>query len=37
MDHSAFVYLMNPQGKFEAVFSDQNSVEKIVGKIREYL
>jgi protein SCO1 len=34
MDHSAFVYLMDPQGGYAAHFSPQEPVEAMVGKIR---
>lgn len=37
MDHSAFLYLMNPKGQYQAHFSHNDSVEKIAKRIRGYL
>lgn len=37
MDHSAFLYLMNPEGRFETAFGFQDGVKKIVSGIRKYL
>ena len=34
MDHSAFIYLMDPQGGYAAHFSPQEPVEAMVEKIR---
>ena len=34
MDHSAFIYLMDPAGHYAAHFSPQEPVEEMVGKIR---
>jgi protein SCO1 len=34
MDHSAFIYLMDPQGGYAAHFSPQEPAEGMVGKIR---
>lgn len=37
MDHSGFIYLINPKGEFEMNFSHRASVEKISKTIRELL
>jgi protein SCO1/2 len=37
MDHSAFVYLIDPQGEYAAHFLAQIPVEDLVGKLRERL
>ena len=34
MDHSTFIYLMDPQGDYAAYFSAQEPVERMVEKIR---
>lgn len=34
MDHSAYLYLMNPEGEFETVFSHDDKAEDIAAKIR---
>jgi protein SCO1/2 len=34
MDHSAFIYLMNPNGEYAAHFSPQEPIEGMVEKIR---
>mgnify|MGYP000851892897 CR=1 FL=1 len=37
MDHSAFLYFMNPKGQYQAHFSHHDGVEKIAKRIRGYL
>ena len=37
MEHSAYMYLMNPDGEFEAVFRYEDSVDEITNGIRKYL
>ncbi len=37
MDHSAFIYLMDPEGRYLTVFSHDDPVDKIVAGIRRYL
>jgi protein SCO1/2 len=37
MDHSAFIYLVDPQGRFVQPFSHQGSVEEILAALREHL
>jgi len=36
MDHSAFIYLMDPKGRYLAAFSHDDAVDKIVAGIRRY-
>ena len=36
-DHSAYIYLLDDQGKFLTVFTVNSSTDTIVGKIKEYL
>ncbi len=35
MDHSAFVYVMNPQGKFSAILSPENTADEIQAKLQK--
>jgi protein SCO1 len=37
LDHSAFVYLMNPQGKFVQVFGGATSEDKIAGQLKQLI
>jgi protein SCO1/2 len=37
MDHSAFLYLMDPDGDYAAHFSHQDDIAKIAGGIRDFL
>jgi protein SCO1/2 len=37
MDHSAFIYLVDPQGRFVQPFSHQANVDETVAVLREYL
>ena len=37
MDHTAFLYLMSPEGEFETVFGFREEVDGIVSAIRRYL
>jgi protein SCO1/2 len=37
MDHSAFLYLMDPDGDYAAHFSHQDDVAEIAGGIRDFL
>lgn len=37
MDHSAFIYLVDPQGRFVQPFSHQGSVDEIVAALRAHL
>ena len=37
MNHSSFVYLMGPTGKFLTVFSDDTDSDKMAAEIRRYI
>ena len=37
MDHSAFIYLMDPKGQYAAHFSSQTSMPEMTGEIRRIL
>jgi len=37
MDHSAYLYLMDPQGVYAHVFSPTDSAEEIAASIREFM
>jgi protein SCO1/2 len=37
MNHSSFVYLMDPNGKFLTVFSSDDAADKIAASIRQYM
>lgn len=37
MDHSGYLYLMNPRGQFELVFSHESKVVDIVAKLRRLI
>ncbi len=37
VDHSAFIYLMNPAGSYEAVFRHEEGAERIAAAIRDRL
>jgi protein SCO1/2 len=37
MDHSGFVYLMNPEGKFARVLSGDTSGKAMAEKLRPFL
>lgn len=37
MNHSAFMYLINPEGEFEMIFRYKESVDEITSGIRKYL
>jgi protein SCO1/2 len=37
MDHSALIYVMDPQGRFAATFTPDDSVEKIVARLQKLL
>lgn len=37
MDHSAFLYLMGPDGEYVAHFSHQDEIETIIGRLQEQL
>ena len=37
MNHSSFVYLLNPDGKFVTVFSSDMDAEKMAGEIKKYM
>lgn len=37
MDHSTSLYLFNPEGQFEKLFSFNDDVEKIVAGVQKYL
>jgi len=35
MDHSAFIYLMNPEGEYAAHFSSQSPIDEMTAEIRK--
>ena len=35
VDHSIYFYLMDPEGEFVEAFGKVNTVEDVVGKVRE--
>jgi cytochrome oxidase Cu insertion factor (SCO1/SenC/PrrC family) len=37
MNHSSFVYLMGPDGRFITVFSSDTDPEKMAGEIKAYM
>ena len=37
MDHSAFIYLMDPEGRFSALFNPSSTADELAAAIREHL
>jgi len=37
MDHSSVIYVMDPQGRFTASFTQENSPEEIAARLKKLL